>query len=57
MANPTSAMILSVVLRFTDKVKKRELDAHACNPSYSGGTDEKDSGLKPVRANSLQDLS
>jgi hypothetical protein len=22
--------------------------AHACNPSYSGGRDQKDHGLKPV---------
>jgi hypothetical protein len=29
--------------------------AHACNPSYSGGRDEDDHGLKPVQANSLQD--
>jgi hypothetical protein len=28
---------------------------HACNPSYSGGRDEEDHGLKPVWANSLQD--
>jgi hypothetical protein len=26
---------------------------HACNPSYSGGRDQEDSGLKPARANSL----
>jgi hypothetical protein len=25
--------------------------AHACNPSYSGGRDQEDSGLKPDRAN------
>jgi hypothetical protein len=28
---------------------------HACNPSYSGGRDQEDCGLKPARANSLQD--
>jgi hypothetical protein len=27
--------------------------AHACNPSYSGGRDQKDSGSKPARANSF----
>jgi hypothetical protein len=29
--------------------------AHACNPSYSGGRDQEDHGLKPAQANSLQD--
>jgi hypothetical protein len=29
--------------------------AHTCNPSYSGGRDKEDWGLKPVWANSLQD--
>jgi hypothetical protein len=29
--------------------------AHACNPSYSGGGDQEDRGLKPVPANTLQD--
>jgi hypothetical protein len=29
--------------------------AHACNPSYSGGTDQEDHGLKPAWANSLRD--
>jgi hypothetical protein len=29
--------------------------AHACNPSYSGGRDQKDHGLKPAQANSSQD--
>jgi hypothetical protein len=24
---------------------------HACNPSYSGGRDQEDRGLKPARAN------
>jgi hypothetical protein len=29
--------------------------AHAYNPSYSGGRDQEDQGLKPPQANSLQD--
>jgi hypothetical protein len=29
--------------------------AHTCNPSYSGGRDQEDCGLKAVWANSLQD--
>jgi hypothetical protein len=29
--------------------------AHACNPSYSGGRDQEDLGLRPVQANSLRD--
>jgi hypothetical protein len=28
------------------------LVAHACNPSYSGGRDQKDHGSKPAQANS-----
>jgi hypothetical protein len=28
------------------------LVAHACNPSYSGGREQKNPGLKPARANS-----
>jgi hypothetical protein len=38
------------------KKKKRKswvLVAHACNPSYSGGSDQEDSGSKPAQANSL----
>jgi hypothetical protein len=31
------------------------LVAHACNPSYSGGSDQEDSGLKPALAKSSQD--
>jgi hypothetical protein len=29
--------------------------AHACNPSYLGGRDQEDHGLKQARANSSQD--
>jgi hypothetical protein len=29
--------------------------AHACNPSYSGGRDQEDHGLKPAQANSSRD--
>jgi hypothetical protein len=31
------------------------LVALACNPSYSGGRDQEDCGLKPAWANSSQD--
>jgi hypothetical protein len=30
--------------------------AHACNPRYSGGRDQKDGGLKPAWANNLKDF-
>jgi hypothetical protein len=33
----------------------RALLAHTCNPSYSGGRDQEDQGLKPARANTSQD--
>jgi hypothetical protein len=29
--------------------------AHACNPSYSGGRDQKNRGSNPAQANSLRD--
>jgi hypothetical protein len=29
--------------------------AHACNPSYSGGSDQEDCGSKPAWASSSQD--
>jgi hypothetical protein len=29
--------------------------AHACNPGYSGGKDEKDLSMKPAWANSSRD--
>jgi hypothetical protein len=32
------------------------LVAHSCSPSYSGGRDQEDCGLKPAWANSLRDL-
>jgi hypothetical protein len=31
------------------------LVAHTCNPSYSGGRDQEDHGLKLAQGNSLQD--
>jgi hypothetical protein len=30
--------------------------AHACNPSYSGGRDQEDRGLKPAWENNSRDL-
>jgi hypothetical protein len=44
---------ISVV--FIEITQDQALVAHACNPSYSGGRDEEDHGLRPARANSLQD--
>jgi hypothetical protein len=43
--------------KFTFKMKtwSRVLVAYTCNPSYSGGRDEKDRGLKPAWANSSRD--
>jgi hypothetical protein len=31
--------------------------SHTCNPSYSGGRDQKAHGSKPAQANSSRDLS
>jgi hypothetical protein len=41
-------------------INQKELEswvpvAHAYNPSYSGGTDQEDQGLKPAQANSSRD--
>jgi hypothetical protein len=36
--------------------KCQALMAYTCNPSYSGGQDQEDRGLKPAWENSLQDL-
>jgi hypothetical protein len=32
--------------------KKEKTQAHACNPSYLGGRDQENLGLKPAWANS-----
>jgi hypothetical protein len=38
-----------------EKICSQPLVAHVCNPSYSGGREQEDHGLKPARANSLTD--
>jgi hypothetical protein len=48
---PPSPLLLS---DFDLKIS-RVLVAQACNPSYSGGRDQKDRGSKPAWANSSQD--
>jgi hypothetical protein len=42
-----------VVTKIT--IMSQALVAHTCNPSYSGGRDQEDRGLKPAWANSFQD--
>jgi hypothetical protein len=43
------------------KLNRQEIErgqvpvAHSCIPSYSGGRDQQDLGLKPVQTNSSQD--
>jgi hypothetical protein len=44
-----------VVINLETKLLGQVLVAHACNPSYSGGRDQEDQGLKPAQANSSQD--
>jgi hypothetical protein len=41
---------------YINKVTSQALVAHACNPSYPGGRDQKDHGSKPAWGNSLRDL-
>jgi hypothetical protein len=36
-----------ITLIFLSKKKLESLVAHACNPSYLGGRDQEDHGLKP----------
>jgi hypothetical protein len=49
--------LLSVNLRFLIFKVKISLgsEAHACNPSYSGGRNQEDHGSKPAQANSSPD--
>jgi hypothetical protein len=47
--------IIIVHQRFVKAVLSQVLEAHSCNPPYSGGRDQEDQGLKPARANSFQD--
>jgi hypothetical protein len=42
-----------VVLFVKDLCPCWVLVTHACNPTYSGGRDQEDRGLKPDRANSF----
>jgi hypothetical protein len=38
-------------------IRIQMLVAHACNPSYSGGTDQEDHGSKPAQAKIPETLS
>jgi hypothetical protein len=46
--------IISVNIKYTHVLSQVPV-AHACNPSYSGGRDQEDRGLKPAEANSSWD--
>jgi hypothetical protein len=46
-----------VVLSTQEWIQSQAPVAHSCNPSYSGGRDQEDYGLKPAQANSSQDPS
>jgi hypothetical protein len=39
-------------VKLKNKYLGREVVAHACNPSYSGGRDQEDLSSKPTRVNS-----
>jgi hypothetical protein len=45
----------SIFIKFKNSQTYWVLVAHTCNPSYSGGRDQEDQGLKPAWANNLQD--
>jgi hypothetical protein len=44
----TSCGVLKQILPCPEWHDKEALVAHACNPSYSGGRDQKDHGSKPA---------
>jgi hypothetical protein len=46
-------ILLNLVMHLKDGSIIWVLVAHSCNPSYSGGRDQEDHGLKPALANSL----
>jgi hypothetical protein len=50
-----SCPILNSDKKGNRKCASTVLVAHACNPSYSGGRNQEDCGLKPAQANSSQD--
>jgi hypothetical protein len=43
------------IYHYHKTINSQVLVTHACNPSYSGGRNQKDCGSKPVQANSSQD--
>jgi hypothetical protein len=48
---------LKFILRFLKIKSGHSIMVHSCNPSYSGGRDQEDWGLKPAWANSCETLS
>jgi hypothetical protein len=46
------ALTLTYLLHIPSIISNQALMALACNPSYSGGRDQKDPGLKLTQANS-----
>jgi hypothetical protein len=48
-------VLIQYVLVMNKKIIRARSWAHTCNPSCSGGRDEKDCGSKPAQANSSQD--
>jgi hypothetical protein len=47
-------LTLSLKMTSTNS-QENTLAGHTCNPSYSGGRDQEDHGLKPAWANNLRD--
>jgi hypothetical protein len=43
---------LGIYISKNKQANRRALVAHTCNPSYSGGRDQEDSGSTPAQANS-----
>jgi hypothetical protein len=47
------AVVIFTTVVFIIKISVLCAVVHACNPSYSGGRDQEDHGLKPAQGNSL----
>jgi hypothetical protein len=46
---------MEIIMEVLQKIKRRVPVTHTYNPSYTGGRDQEDHGLKPPWANSLRD--
>jgi hypothetical protein len=55
LSKPCSKQNSCPLSALTNGIFSGALVVHTCNPSYSGGRDQEDQGLKPAQANSLRE--